>query len=88
MIVHKKTWPKYFNMIKEGKKKFELRIADFDIKEGDTLILEEWDPETKEYTGKKIEKKVEFVIRLKNLTQWWTKEEIEKHGFYVIQLRD
>lgn len=88
MIIHKKIWPKYFDMLKNTKKNFELRIADFDIKEGDTLILEEWDPETKKYTGRKMEKKVDFVIKIKSLTKWWTEEEIKKHGFYVIQLRD
>ena len=54
-IIKKKIHPEYFDMVKSGKKKFELRLADFDIKEGDTLILEEWNPETKQYTGRKLE---------------------------------
>ena len=49
--IHKKTWPKYFQEILEGKKKFEVRLADFEVKEGDTLILEEYDPDIKKYTG-------------------------------------
>ena len=36
-----------FELVKSGKKKFELRLADFDIKEGDTLVLKEWDLEIK-----------------------------------------
>lgn len=41
MIIKKKIWPKFFEEVKSGKKKFEVRVADFNIKEGDTLILEE-----------------------------------------------
>ena len=83
--IHKKIWPEYFELVKSGKKKFELRLADFDIKEGDTLVLEEWDPETKEYTGRKIEKKVDFVLKF-NLDKHGQKKEIEEKGLYVIQL--
>lgn len=57
MKIEKKTWPEFFEEILNGKKKFELRLADFDIKSGDILVLREWDPETKDYTGRKIEKK-------------------------------
>ena len=38
-IIKKKVWPDYFKLIKSSKKKFELRLADFKIKEGDTLIF-------------------------------------------------
>lgn len=47
MEIKKKVWPEYFQLILNGTKKFEQRLADFDIKEGDILILEEYDPETK-----------------------------------------
>src|SRR4030043_621896 len=60
MIVKKKIPPKYFDLISSGKKKFELRVADFDIKVGDTLLLEEYDPKKKIYTGRKLEKKVSY----------------------------
>ena len=53
-IIKKKTWPEYFELVLAGKKRFDLRVADFDIEEGDTLVLEEWNPKTKEYTGRKI----------------------------------
>ena len=65
MIIKKKIWPEYFPLVQSEKKKFELRVNDFDVNEGDTLILEEWDPKTKEYTGRKIEKKVGYVLKFK-----------------------
>lgn len=83
--IKKKCWPEFFSKILEGKKKFEFRLADFEIKEGDTLILEEWNPLTKEYTGRKIEKKVGYVINTKN-EKFWTQEQIDKYGFYIISL--
>lgn len=43
-INKKKVWPEYFENILSGKKKYELRLNDFDVKEGDVLVLEEWDP--------------------------------------------
>lgn len=46
-IINKKIWPEYFDAVASGNKKFELRLNDFDIKEGDTLVLEEWDPKDK-----------------------------------------
>ena len=86
-IVKKKIWSEYFKLVSEGKKRFELRVADFEVGEGDILILEEWDPKTKEYTGRKIEKKVDYVLKFK-LDDFNQKEEIEKWGLYVIQLTD
>jgi len=56
-IIKKKIWPEYFEAVVSGKKKYELRLNDFEINEGDTLMFEEWSPETKEYTGRKIKKK-------------------------------
>ena len=47
--IEKKTWPEYFELIKSSKKKYECRLADFDVRVGDTLVLKEWDPKTKEY---------------------------------------
>ncbi len=83
-IIKKKIWPKYFQEVKSGKKKFELRLADFAIKRGDVLILEEWNPRTKKYTGRKIKKKVNYILKFK-LNDFDQKKEIERKGLYVIQ---
>jgi len=39
--IKKKIWPEYFEAVESNKKKFELRLNDFEINEGDTLVLEE-----------------------------------------------
>lgn len=85
MIIKKKIWPKYFEDVKSGKKKFELRLADFEVKPGDTLVLEEWDPKIKKHTGRKIEKKVSYVLKFGDLT-FWSKKDMDKYGLQVIQL--
>lgn len=85
MEIKKKIWPEYFDLVSSGKKKFEMRLNDFDVKEGDTLILEEWDPKTNEYTGRKIEKKVSFILKFK-LDDFGQKEQIEEKGLLVIQM--
>lgn len=87
MIIKKKTWPKYFELVKSGKKKFDLRVADFEIVEGDTLVLEEYDLKTKSYTGRSITKKVGYVLKF-NLNGFDQEEKIKKHGFFIIQLED
>jgi len=82
--IEKKVWPEYFQAILDGDKKFELRLADWDCNKGDTLILKEWDPKTKDYTGRVLEKVVKYVIRTKDSTNFWPKEDIEKYGFQII----
>ena len=85
MEIRKKVWPEYFQLILNGTKKFELRLADFDIKEGDTLILEEYDSETKTYSGRRIKKKAKSIIKF-NPTRMHRIEDIKKFGFYIIEM--
>lgn len=83
-IIKKKIWPDYFRLVKSGEKKFEFRLADFEIEKGDKLILEEWDPKTKKYTGRKIEKRVNYLSKF-DLNKFGQQKEIEEIGFYIIQ---
>jgi hypothetical protein len=85
-IIHKKVWPKYFEEIISGQKKFELRLADFEINKGDTLVLEEWDNNKKEYTGRKVEVVATYILKTKSQT-FWPKEDVDKYGFQIIQFR-
>ncbi len=82
--IHKKILKKYFEEIVSGKKKFELRIADFSVSEGDVLVLEEWDRNKKEYTGRKIEVVATYILKTKDL-DFFFPDNVQKHGFQVIQ---
>ena len=85
MRIEKKVWPKFFQKILDGDKTFELHLADFECKPGDILVLKEWDPETKKYTGRILEKRVTYVIKTKDL-KFWSKEDVEKYGYQIIGL--
>jgi hypothetical protein len=86
MNIEKKVWPEYFQKIVEGVKTYELRLADFECKSGDTLILKEWDPKTKDYTGRKIEKTITYILKTKDLN-FWTQEEVQKYGYQIIAFK-
>ncbi len=87
--IEKKVWPEYFQQILEGKKTFEVRLNDFEIEEGDTLVLREWDPATKNYTGRHLSRTVGYVGKWKidDLTKFWPREEIDRKGIQVISLK-
>ena len=86
--VEKKIWPEYFDKVASGEKTLEFRLADFNIEKGDTLILKEWDPATKEYTGRELTKEVTTVLKTKDPNfQPWSQEEIDKYGYQVIGIK-
>jgi len=60
MTINQKIEQEYFDHIVAGEKR-EIRLAADAVREGDTVILEEWDPHTQEYTGRKIETLVTAV---------------------------
>jgi hypothetical protein len=65
MNVHElKTWPHFFQKIWEGKKRFEIRKNDRPFKEGDMLVLKEYDPanKAKHYTGRQLTCYVDYVM--------------------------
>lgn len=57
-----KCWPEPFNEVTTGIKTFEYRLNDRDYKNHDILILNEWDPVKKWYTGKTITVKVTSIM--------------------------
>lgn len=85
-IIKKKMWPGCFEDISSGKKKYDWHLNDFAINEGDTLVLEEWDPETKQYTGRNIEKKVTYVGKFDLNHTFWPAKEILDKGILIISL--
>ena len=82
--IRKKVWKEYFEKIVSCKKKLELRLADFDVAEGDTLILDEWDKDKKGYTGRSVTVTATYILKTKGQT-FWTQEDVDKYGFQIIQ---
>ncbi len=82
--IQKKILSEYFKKVISGEKKTELRLADFEINPGDTLVLVEIDDVTKQETGRKVNVNVSYVMKTKDCT-YWSQEDIDKYGFQVIQ---
>lgn len=87
MRIEKKTIPSLFEKVLSGEKTFDARLDRFKCKPGDILVLREWDPKKEKYTGRKLEKKVTFVLRSKDLKKFWSEEEVEKYGFQIIAFK-
>lgn len=85
MKIEKKVWPEYFQKILEGKKTFDFRLADFEVKEGDILVLKEFNPETRSYTGRVLEKKITYIAKTKD-SKFYKQEDVDKHGFIIMGL--
>jgi ribosomal protein S17 len=86
MRIRKKTWKDGFEKILSGEKTFDARLANFTCKPGDILILEEYDPKLKKYTGRKIEKKVTFVLNTKT-QKYWSQSDIKNIGLQLISFK-
>ena len=72
-----------WGLVREAYKRITNReMADFDIAEGDTLVLREYDPDKKDYTGREIEKRVTMVLKTRG-NDWHnhTPEEIAQYGW-------
>lgn len=86
MRIEKKILPEYFNLVASGKKTYDFRLADFDIKEGDVLVLKEWNNELKDFTGRVIEKDVSYVGKTKGDTTW-SQDDIDIFGYQIISFK-
>ena len=82
--IAKKAYTNLFEKVLSGEKKFDIRLADEEYKEGDILILKEIN-QNREFTGRELRKKITFVLRTKEC-DFWKKEDIDKYGFAVLSL--
>lgn len=62
-----KSWLVYFNATIRGMKKFEVRYNDRHYLEGDELVLKEFDPHLRIYTGRQVRADVTYVMPLEPL---------------------
>ena len=87
MRIEKGVQQKYFNAVADGKKRFEVRLADFRCKPGDILVLKEQEQGTKKFTDRKIECEILYKFNTKNIEKFYSKEKIEKHGLVILSIR-
>ena len=85
--IEKKVLAGYFDKIVAGEKTFELRLADWECRPGDHLVLVEIDPKTRQPTGRTVRRRVGYVGKTKSF-DFWTENEVEAHGYQVISLLD
>lgn len=74
-----KTWTPYFEDIKVGIKQFQVRKNDRDFQVGDTLILENFDPDTEKYLGDWMPKLVTYKF---------DDTRFVKEGFVILGVQD
>ena len=72
-----------FEKVLAGDKSFDARIADFEVAQGDILVLREWDPQKKAYTGREVRKKIVYVLKTKDVP-FWNPADIKKYGLQIM----
>jgi hypothetical protein len=69
-----KCWPVYFEAVRSGLKRFEIRVNDRGFQAGDILTLREWNPTFQEYTGNSLQYRVGYILSLReygDVKGWW-----------------
>jgi hypothetical protein len=88
MAVHeKKIWPEFFDRVQRGEKTFEVRLADEDYQAGDTLVLREWDPQRKEYTGRSARFLIPYVSLTQDQARHYPAEALSRYGLAILALQ-
>ena len=83
--IKKRTWKHYFGLMFDGFKNVEVRLADFELEVGDTIIFEEYDHLKQEYTGRTITRRVNQLFKI-HPEAFNPIADIEKYGQYVMEL--
>lgn len=58
-----KSWPNFFEKIREGVKTFEIRRDDRDFQIGDLLQLQEYDMSRELYSGNFLTMRISYLLR-------------------------
>lgn len=57
-----KTHPVFYRAVLAGIKPFEVRINNRNFQAGDCLLLREWEPDVKEFTGRMLRADVTYML--------------------------
>lgn len=81
---HLKTWPEYFGVVKAGHKMFEIRRADRDFKVTDAVVLKEWCPIEKKFTGNEVAFRIAYIMEaFEGLREGYCAMTIRPIDFYL-----
>lgn len=58
-----KIWPEPFRAVLNGDKRYEIRKTDREFSVGDIVILKEFLPDTKEYTGRSFIAQITYITK-------------------------
>jgi hypothetical protein len=58
-----KIHPEHYKEVLLGLKKVEIRLNDRNYQENDILLLNEYNPNTRKYSGSQVTRKVDYIIR-------------------------
>lgn len=58
-----KCWPEYYTAIATTAKKFDLRKDDRNYQVNDTVVLQEYDPNTERYTANELKMRITYILR-------------------------
>jgi Domain of unknown function (DUF3850) len=58
-----KIYPQHYRAVLLGLKKVEVRLNDRNYQERDTLLLNEYCPQTQKYTGFQVVRNVDYILK-------------------------
>lgn len=59
-----KVWPMYFDDLSSGRRNFDVRVNDRKFTIGDRLVLHEYNPVSKKYSGRHCVRYVQFMVSI------------------------
>lgn len=74
-----KCWTEFYDLVENGSKTFEVRRDDRPYAAQDLLVLQDFDPETKEFSGREQIVMVGFALR---------DEAFVKPGFVILSIME
>ena len=75
-----KIWPQWFDAVRLGTKTFEVRKNDRNFAVGDILDLQELRPGVGEYTGRKVQRRISYMLEAGELGE----HDALKSGYCVL----
>jgi len=81
-----KSWPEFFNEEIAGRKTHDLRRStDRSFAVGDNLLLQEWNPLQKKYTGREALAEITYITDEKNVCAY--SQLALKKGFCILSIK-